>query len=545
MRHKPKLWPLGVYPEAEAKVRQLQKVGTKWLRASGPGWVAEKQDRFSNIKFEYDSGFILLQFESLDKYRILPPWAYNQIVVVGEDIPTGTINYPGIVFELRYSTNLNQTTFEQRMASEEFIRDVTSANAFYVRREDESGNAYYVYFAPTTAFPGVPAYYVEADAQRGGYAAKATATDIYIAPVYLEPVLVAGEFQPTRHTVFLDPKSLSLSKYDTTFIGPSYLALRRDIAVADKNKKVFFAEYLVNLGTKTETCYLLPKETYPAGKIDFSLHEGRTPDGWLYPLSPFHLHIGELGFTTTRPSSSNAYNAKVVRGKGVSTGLISVSTQFEHTTDLGYSALLLDTSSVDVFENRALVVDIGGPFCIYSKAGAKLFQFAYPDTGFMSTSGNFIPQYELPIERPKAASIWKNKVAVYSYKRYAAQGGDYEWVIGGWDLSEPMSQWGEGGPASPRPFDFEFVAQTRTSPYTTIGIALRNNRIFQFAIEAWVEGDAVGGTANVNRPVVFVYKWGGELIKKIDLFTELGLENVGYLDAFLEYPTHSIYASPF
>ena len=46
----PKLWPVGGHPEGEAKVRQLNKLGPKWLRASGPGWVAEKQNKLSNVK---------------------------------------------------------------------------------------------------------------------------------------------------------------------------------------------------------------------------------------------------------------------------------------------------------------------------------------------------------------------------------------------------------------------------------------------------------------------------------------------------------------
>lgn len=47
----PKLWPVGGHPEGEAKVRQLNKLGPKWLRASGPGWVAEKQNKLSNVKY--------------------------------------------------------------------------------------------------------------------------------------------------------------------------------------------------------------------------------------------------------------------------------------------------------------------------------------------------------------------------------------------------------------------------------------------------------------------------------------------------------------
>ena len=46
----PKLWPVGGHPEGEAKVRQLNKLSPKWLRASGPGWVAEKQGALSNVK---------------------------------------------------------------------------------------------------------------------------------------------------------------------------------------------------------------------------------------------------------------------------------------------------------------------------------------------------------------------------------------------------------------------------------------------------------------------------------------------------------------
>ncbi len=53
----PKLWPVGGHPEGEAKVRQLKKLGPKWLRASGPGWVAEKQNKLSNVKHGGEAEF--------------------------------------------------------------------------------------------------------------------------------------------------------------------------------------------------------------------------------------------------------------------------------------------------------------------------------------------------------------------------------------------------------------------------------------------------------------------------------------------------------
>lgn len=52
----PKLWPVGGHPEGEAKVRQLKKLSPKWLRASGPGWVAEKQAKLSNVKYGGEGG---------------------------------------------------------------------------------------------------------------------------------------------------------------------------------------------------------------------------------------------------------------------------------------------------------------------------------------------------------------------------------------------------------------------------------------------------------------------------------------------------------
>lgn len=51
----PKLWGRSS-AVGEAKVRQLQKVGTPWLRASGPGFVAEKQSKLSNVKTHDERG---------------------------------------------------------------------------------------------------------------------------------------------------------------------------------------------------------------------------------------------------------------------------------------------------------------------------------------------------------------------------------------------------------------------------------------------------------------------------------------------------------
>ncbi len=47
----PKMWPVGGHPVGEAKVRQLQRLDLPWARASGPGWVAEKQGDFANVKY--------------------------------------------------------------------------------------------------------------------------------------------------------------------------------------------------------------------------------------------------------------------------------------------------------------------------------------------------------------------------------------------------------------------------------------------------------------------------------------------------------------
>lgn len=51
MARYPKMWPVGGHPEGEAKVRQLQALDLPWARASGPGWVAEKQGDFANVKY--------------------------------------------------------------------------------------------------------------------------------------------------------------------------------------------------------------------------------------------------------------------------------------------------------------------------------------------------------------------------------------------------------------------------------------------------------------------------------------------------------------
>lgn len=60
----PKLWPVGGHPEGEAKVRQLKKLSPKWLRASGIGWVAEKQNTLSNVKYGGGGGMYSASFES-------------------------------------------------------------------------------------------------------------------------------------------------------------------------------------------------------------------------------------------------------------------------------------------------------------------------------------------------------------------------------------------------------------------------------------------------------------------------------------------------
>ena len=62
MSQYPKSWPVGGHPEAEAKVRQLQKSDSPWLRASGPGWVAEKQGALSNVKVEEGGPFVVLSW---------------------------------------------------------------------------------------------------------------------------------------------------------------------------------------------------------------------------------------------------------------------------------------------------------------------------------------------------------------------------------------------------------------------------------------------------------------------------------------------------
>lgn len=58
----PKLWPVGGHPEGEAKVRQLKKLSPKWLRASGPGWVSEKQAKLSNVKYGGEGGLYSASF---------------------------------------------------------------------------------------------------------------------------------------------------------------------------------------------------------------------------------------------------------------------------------------------------------------------------------------------------------------------------------------------------------------------------------------------------------------------------------------------------
>jgi len=59
----PKSWPVGGHPVAEAKVRILKKHNTPWLRASGDGWVAEKQGKLSNIKFGKEGAWFCMGYE--------------------------------------------------------------------------------------------------------------------------------------------------------------------------------------------------------------------------------------------------------------------------------------------------------------------------------------------------------------------------------------------------------------------------------------------------------------------------------------------------
>lgn len=59
----PKSWPVGGHPVAEAKVRQMQKLSAPWLRASGDGWVAEKQGRRSSVKIRGEGAWFCVGHE--------------------------------------------------------------------------------------------------------------------------------------------------------------------------------------------------------------------------------------------------------------------------------------------------------------------------------------------------------------------------------------------------------------------------------------------------------------------------------------------------
>lgn len=61
----PKSWPVGGHPVAEAKVRQLKKHNSPWLRASGPdgNWIAEKQGKLSNVKHGTEGAWFCMGYE--------------------------------------------------------------------------------------------------------------------------------------------------------------------------------------------------------------------------------------------------------------------------------------------------------------------------------------------------------------------------------------------------------------------------------------------------------------------------------------------------
>lgn len=59
----PKSWPVGGHPVAEAKVRQMQKLSAPWLRASGDGWVAEKQGSRSSVKIRGEGAWFCVGHE--------------------------------------------------------------------------------------------------------------------------------------------------------------------------------------------------------------------------------------------------------------------------------------------------------------------------------------------------------------------------------------------------------------------------------------------------------------------------------------------------
>lgn len=60
----PKSWPVGGSPVAESKVRQLKKLSAPWLRASGDGWVAEKQGARSNVKVQGEGAWFCVGYEN-------------------------------------------------------------------------------------------------------------------------------------------------------------------------------------------------------------------------------------------------------------------------------------------------------------------------------------------------------------------------------------------------------------------------------------------------------------------------------------------------
>lgn len=78
----PKLWGRSS-AVGEAKVRQLQKIGTPWLRASGPGFVAEKQSKLSNVKTFGGRDAVVIVWKARQFAIVDPRWLYGFYAVVG------------------------------------------------------------------------------------------------------------------------------------------------------------------------------------------------------------------------------------------------------------------------------------------------------------------------------------------------------------------------------------------------------------------------------------------------------------------------------
>lgn len=176
----PKSWPVGGHPEAEAKVRQLQKAGSRWLRASGPGWVAEKQSKLSNIKFGGEDGVFVVWSERETK-SVVTPMPHPHYYVMA-----------GVAYKFSGA--------EPSPLPDGYYLEFNNAFAGYLRFNmgEVIGNE------PITGVRPFPVYIVETGKEAGYYAGD---TGQRIAPLYFQ-----GSGRIYWSWVFVGAKSLRIER---------------------------------------------------------------------------------------------------------------------------------------------------------------------------------------------------------------------------------------------------------------------------------------------------------------------------------------------